>query len=156
MTELTRIVLRLNTVLKFSVDKYQMELSGINIIDVQHSKLIGMLNEANAQLAIHTGEDDEVVKWKALLTLIGQLDDYAEKHFATEEEWMAQVGYPDLEGQQMSHRLFKAKVRQQMATLADLDEKKLQSIIDYVENWLYSHINVETVLFRKYANTKAG
>jgi hemerythrin len=141
---------------KYIVDKYQMELSGIKFIDDQHIKLIEILNDANAQLAADCGEDDEIAKWKALLALINNLDLYAERHFAAEEEWMAKVGYPDLEGQQMTHRLFKAKVHQQMSILNELDEKRLQSIIDYAENWLLGHINVEAVLFRKYANTKAG
>jgi hemerythrin len=141
--------------LKSIVDKYQMELSGITFIDEQHTQLMNTLSEANAQLATACGEDGEIVKWKALLILIGKLDDYAERHFAEEEAWMKKIGYPDLDGQHMTHRLFKAKVRYQMSTLADLDEKKLQSIVDYAEHWLLHHINVEAVLFRKYANTKA-
>jgi hemerythrin len=55
----------------------------------------------------------------------------------------------------MTHRLFKAKINRQLSTLAELDEKQLQNIIDYAEHWLLSHINVEAILFRKYANTKA-
>lgn len=124
----------------------RIEQSGIQFIDEQHLRLLAMIAEAKLRL-----KGNERDKWCGLLTLLGQLEAYTEFHFADEEKWMKEVGCLMLEGQQKSHQTFRNKVHEQISVLGNEDENMLYSIVDFVEHWLISHINVEVVVFRQYS-----
>ena len=74
----------------------------VRIIDLQHKKLIEMLNEFYE----HVGKDSS----QAFRTLLDSLVDYTEYHFSTEEKYFQQFAYPDAADHREIHRNFTEKV----------------------------------------------
>jgi hemerythrin len=72
-------------------------------IDLQHQKLVGMLNEFYA----HVGKEDS---GKALRTLLDSLVAYTQYHFSTEETYFKLFSYPDAGNHAEAHQKFTEKV----------------------------------------------
>ncbi len=72
---------------------------GIPVVDTQHRQLFRLSNELDAKL--QAGIRPEEID--ALLTHIGE---YAARHFAMEEKYMAESDYPGLAEQQETHQAF--------------------------------------------------
>ncbi|MCF6188295.1 MAG: hemerythrin family protein [Desulfobulbaceae bacterium] len=72
---------------------------GIPVVDTQHRQLFRLSNELDAELqaGIRSEEID------AMLIHIGE---YAARHFAMEEKYMAESDYPGLAEQQATHQAF--------------------------------------------------
>lgn len=112
-------------------------LTGITQIDEEHSQLFQMINEAHNLLENHTDASAATAK-----NLIGALRKYAEKHFETEELYMARLNDPELPRQKKEHAAFAEKVNG--IDLEHLDERKspevLNDLLMYLSRWLYHHI----------------
>lgn len=108
---------------------------GIELIDGQHQKWIGHLNDVSAALASQEGPS-RIVK------TLGFLSDYTEYHFSTEEKQMVAHAYPGLE----AHRAKHAELKQTLANLVqDFEEdgatQVLATAVDtFLGNWLIRHI----------------
>ena len=63
---------------------------GIVEIDEQHKKLVGLINKLFEAMA--NGKSSEIMK-----SVLGELSNYVNTHFATEEKLMKQFGYEDYE-----------------------------------------------------------
>lgn len=102
-------------------------------IDKQHQKLVNMINHLLRSLS--DGPVNREVG--AVLT---ELVNYTKYHFQTEENLMAQIGYPDLNRHQGLH---KSLVQQVVNILTDLKENKevtALQLIDLLKRWLVDHI----------------
>lgn len=112
-------------------------LTGIPQIDEEHSQLFQMINEAHSLLENHTAASAATAK-----NLISALRKYAEKHFETEESYMAEINDPELLRQKKEHSAFAQKVNG--IDLEHLDENKspevLSDLLLYLSRWLYHHI----------------
>lgn len=101
-------------------------------IDLQHQKLVGMINEFY----------DSVGKMpdQALFTLIGKLVNYTQYHFSTEEKYFEQFSYPGTKEHTEEHRKFTAKV---LDVKKKVEEGRLvisTEITSFLKNWLSHHI----------------
>lgn len=108
--------------------------TGIEEIDQQHRKLVGML--ARLFDAMHTGAGKSV-----LAEILTGLETYAEQHFAVEEQFMRDCDYPEFEAHRTAHMVFRRKV----ATLREQFEKSGQGVLSiqvvlFLRNWLTDHI----------------
>ena len=77
--------------------------TGINQIDDQHRKLIGIVNRLQEAMAHEAGD-------AVLLDIIRELKEYAIYHFETEERYMVSFDYPGLEGHSAEHDRFVEEV----------------------------------------------
>jgi len=72
---------------------------GVDHIDDQHKKMFQMAEE------LFRAEKDH--REKAFLSeLFGFLDDYVRLHFAEEERYMSEIGYPGIDRQKKEHAEF--------------------------------------------------
>lgn len=108
---------------------------GIPLIDEQHRRLVDLINH----LATALSEGGRLPQVEAL---IGELSDYAAKHFADEEQIMDGSGLSDEEKtrHRKGHRGFVEKVRQ-IAQRDDLLRADVsEQVLEFLITWLVSHI----------------
>ncbi len=108
---------------------------GVRIIDEQHKALIQRLNAMSRAIARHEGE-------REILRTLGFLLEYTDFHFAAEEELMASVQFPGLNGQKVAHEEFKRMLRHMEEDLRE--EGATKALADSINNflllWLTRHI----------------
>ena len=107
---------------------------GIASIDVQHRKLIELINSLQTAVDYSTGE---VFERKALDELV----DYTKTHFKFEEDMMEQNGYPDFESHRESHVRMIAKVDEVIEAYRQDQDAAMQQALDFLKDWLINHIN---------------
>jgi len=130
---------------------------GIEFIDRQHKELCDVTEKI---LRIVQDEDFETRKQECV-TAVRFLSDYAERHFAAEEEYQLSINYSDHVAHKALHRAF-------IATVAKLDEKlrdadysmpAVKEFAGFLTTWLTYHIaGVDQKLKKKerLSDEKAG
>ena len=105
----------------------------IEEIDLQHKKLIEVLNKLHDSMKV--GKSDDVMH----STLI-ELAEYSMHHFDTEEMYFAKFNYPDADSHIREHKEFIAKVEN---FLKQYDAQKAFITIDlmhFIANWVVNHV----------------
>ena len=69
-----------------------------------------------------------------------RLYDYAENHFAVEEEYMKQINYPAMQAHLRAHDRFRDELDDMIKSYRDYDENFRVALADFLTNWLTSHI----------------
>ncbi len=107
---------------------------GIPEIDEQHERLVTMAGELDAAMRTDYATHTLRPKFKELLEL-------AAAHFKTEEKLMEQYGFPGL----AKHRQDHGAITMQAKEILEKNERDkplpyMMGILDFVGNWLISHI----------------
>ncbi|HHN66370.1 MAG TPA: bacteriohemerythrin [Nitrospirae bacterium] len=105
----------------------------ISEIDMQHKKLITMINELND--AMGQGKGQEV-----LGKIIDGLAEYAATHFRTEEKYFDQYGYPDSASHKKTHAEFVNKVSDFKKKFEKGQITLSIEIMNFLSDWLRNHI----------------
>ena len=105
----------------------------IEIIDKQHQMLVQMLNDLNN--AMLNGNEKEAVG-----KLVNKLITYAAMHFAREEHYFDQFGYPGTNMHKRQHDEFEKKVSAFEADFKADRQSLSQDIMQFLSNWLVEHI----------------
>lgn len=122
--------------------------TGIKEIDAEHEYLFTLLNRAHALASADIQED----QYRQLKDIIGELDNYAEQHFAHEEAYMEKIRDPELILQRSQHAYFREKIL--AFDFADIDDIKdqqrvLTDLVAFLARWLYRHILGSDILIGK-------
>ncbi len=110
--------------------------TGVYEIDLQHKKLIDILNNIAGYIALQGNEVDFDI-------LINELVDYAIYHFDTEDKFWLDVIHdtPQTKQHRESHNQFVNKIN---ALKADVDyyaeEQWIEELLSFLASWLASHI----------------
>jgi len=116
-------------------------------IDRQHQRLIAMIGELDA--AMREGKGREIMG-KIVNGLIG----YTGTHFATEEKYFDQFGYPEADTHKAEHRNFVQKVSE---FKAGFEAGKLGlsiHVMDFLSDWLRGHISGTDKKYAPFFNEK--
>lgn len=108
--------------------------TGIDVIDQQHKRLVGFINELDD--ACRTGNADETNH------VMEGLLNYTVTHFEFEESLQEKAGYPFLKAHQRIHELFMKKVAA-FRERAGKGEDVAPELLKLLEGWLVSHIKGE-------------
>jgi hemerythrin len=108
---------------------------GVPRLDAEHQALIQRLNDVSAAVENRQGEVE-------IIRTLGFLSDYADFHFAAEEEHMAQIDYPGLAEQKTAHQEFLDTLK---TLKQDFEEEGstrtlAHAINTFLMNWLTDHI----------------
>lgn len=119
---------------------------GVERIDHEHKKLVGLLNELHRALQAGMGQG-------ALGGVLDGLYQYTCYHFAHEEEMFLRSDYPGYEKHLRQHKALTAKVLQiysdfQAGTEAVVPEQ----VLEFLKNWLSQHIMGSDRDFGTYLN----
>ncbi len=105
--------------------------TGIQVIDDQHKRIIGYINELH-----HASETANAAEVQEVLE--GLLD-YTITHFQFEEELQEKAGYPFLKAHQRVHEIFMKRVAT-FRERADKGENIIPELLSMLKVWLSSHI----------------
>ncbi|CAK0751162.1 Bacteriohemerythrin [Gammaproteobacteria bacterium] len=114
---------------------------GIDIIDNEHVILVDMLNDVYSK--IKEGNKSEACK-----SFNDTLAAYVHEHFANEEKFMEEIGYPDLPGHRKIHENFKKSVEKLKYQIELCDETAFRNALNDTFSWIINHIGKTD---RKYA-----
>jgi hemerythrin len=103
-------------------------------IDGQHKRLIAMIGELDGAMREGKGRD---VMGKIVNGLIG----YTGTHFATEEKYFDQFGYPEADSHKAEHRNFVQKVSEFKAGFEAGRLGLSIQVMDFLSDWLKGHIS---------------
>jgi hemerythrin len=122
---------------------------GIESIDEEHRKIIDEFE--NLYKRMHDGKGHDYYEH-----ILEFLDKYVEEHFANEEKFQEDIGYPQIDEHKKVHEAFKAKVKKleethkgKEVTNSDLIEINLT-----VKKWLLDHILEEDRKIGEYYSKK--
>jgi hemerythrin-like metal-binding protein len=119
------------------VEEYSV---GNSDIDEQHKELFSMINDFFKQDS----------KAKAIM-LFQNLSAYIDLHFATEEDLLRQINYPDTEEHIKKHDELRAKFHLLQDKLDDYHTDVHHKIAMFLYNWLAQHILKSDMEYRSYA-----
>lgn len=123
--------------------------TGIEAMDDQHKRLVEIYNELHAAMMRGKGH-------KQMREILGQLIDYTELHFASEEEYMRSFGYEDYERHIAEHHQLLEKVRTFQRKL-DLDQERItRPVLKFLDFWLQSHIKGKDMEYAEAARGQAA
>jgi hemerythrin len=105
----------------------------IEVIDNQHKKLVGFINELHAAMKERKAKD-------VLGKIIEGLKDYAIEHFSTEEKYFDQFGYRNAFSHKRDHQGFIDKVNDFKAGFDSGKAMLSMKIMDFLKDWLVKHI----------------
>ena len=106
---------------------------GIFEIDVQHKKLVSLINDLDKAMAKGQGK-------QALGKILGDLIYYTESHFSKEERLMEQHEYPEYDEHKKKHRAMTQKVRQVQSEFQSGNTSMSIEVMNFLQNWLNKHI----------------
>lgn len=112
-------------------DEYMV---GIEQIDIEHQKLLGLINNLLSTTICNTGEAFER---QALLEVV----EYTQYHFEREEALMQKYGYPDFEGHKAQHEAMVDKALDFVKAYDQKGQVALKEAAAYLQLWLLQHIN---------------
>ncbi|MDR0586833.1 MAG: bacteriohemerythrin [Treponema sp.] len=120
-------------------DEYSVQF---RIIDEQHRGLVAMTNDLLKGCKAGGNSRDAV-----FMETVRKAVEYAQVHFYTEEKYMKQAAYPELEQHKGEHAAFVSKVQE---TVAAFEQGKADpfDLAIFLKEWLLSHIAVSD---KKYA-----
>lgn len=105
----------------------------INLIDDQHKKLVGMINELHKAMKLKKSNS-------AMSGILDRLIDYTASHFATEEKLFAQFGYPEEKAHVELHRKLVAQVVDIQQKFKAGDVMLSMDLMTFLKEWLVTHI----------------
>jgi hemerythrin len=121
---------------------------GIPEIDAQHQELFRRAERLIT--ALRTGERGEVEP------LVKYLSAYVAEHFAAEERYMREIGYPGLEGHRAAHDTFREDLAEM---IADYEKKGPTPLValtmhNWLSDWLRRHTGGLDVEIGRFADAK--
>ncbi len=123
---------------------------GVEILDDDHKKLIGMLTVLLEDGVASKNRDD-------LVQLLNDLLEYTSVHFAREEDLMDRQGYPDLDAHKAAHRYFVDEVRKLSREYDESNTMMLRiDLILLLKEWLIEHIQSVDMRYKPFMTDSAG
>jgi hemerythrin len=83
--------------------------------------------------------DPETIKRLSEESLM-QMIDYARYHFISEEKYMREIGYPDVDAHTEIHREFTNQLDEQNEMIQSGHMVLSTTLLGIIKNWLFDHI----------------
>lgn len=115
------------------IKKYSL---GIDIIDNQHRQFLELMDQAYESFYKNRDKDQ-------LAVLLGNLKDYTELHFGTEEKYFELFNYEYKDEHVRFHAQLKDMLKKLMLDFDAKGSDAIPSIIDFLEDWLVAHLSIE-------------
>jgi len=121
---------------------------GVGVIDDDNKKLVGMLNELFDAMQAGQGKD-------SLGRILNGLVQYTKFHFAREEKFFAQTGYPAAVPHKAEHdALTRQVIDVQQKYAAGATATLSLDVMQFLRNWLVNHIQGSDQKYRPHLNAK--
>lgn len=120
---------------------------GISAVDVQHKKLVAILNHFYETLA-------DQKNTQARLQIVEEMVSYSKTHFTSEEALMKKHAYPSLAAHQTLHQKFIEKVQEMKSRLESGRLVLPVEIGNFIKTWLLQHIMQEDKKYATYIQSQ--
>jgi hemerythrin len=123
--------------------KWTQDMSVNNdVIDAQHQELFAKINELLAAIINEHAED-------LVEDMVHFFKQYMEEHLRYEENFLADIGYPETAEHASKHNAFVEKYKDLKNRLDSSDDKSkmVLEIENFMGSWLMNHIQVEDKKF---------
>ncbi|WP_432735316.1 bacteriohemerythrin [Maridesulfovibrio sp. FT414] len=120
---------------------------GIKAIDLQHKKLVGMIN------GLHKAMRDRASD-SAMRKLVEELKNYTVEHFRTEEQLFDRYGYKHTAEHKILHEKFVKQVQDFDTALRSGKAKVTMEVMRFLKDWLINHIQGEDRKYTTFLNRK--
>ncbi len=112
-------------------DKYSV---GISIIDEEHKIFIDIINKVIVAKEHRNNRKD------MLLGILNKMNEYAQKHFKTEETYMEKFEYSDYLFHKNKHQEFSLTILSYRIKLTNGNYQIVNEILIFLQRWLIKHI----------------
>jgi len=112
-------------------DEYSV---GVKKFDRQHKKIFKVINDLHS--AMKEGKSKENMG-----VILKRLENYADKHFTDEEDYMEKYDYSDLENQKEQHEHYIAKISEFREEYDKGNMTISMDMMNFLKDWLKNHIN---------------
>lgn len=121
---------------------------GVNVIDDDHKKLVGMVNELYDGISAGHGKE-------AVGKVLDKLVDYTKFHFAREEQYFAKTAYPAAAAHKKEHddltkQVLDVQAKYKSGSVATLSLE----VMNFLKNWLINHIQGSDKKYGPHLNAK--
>lgn len=124
---------------------------GIPEIDEQHIEWVNIINSLHESLLNEQEKELGLLTSKALAAMLS----YCEMHFKFEENYMEELGYPNLAEHKTLHKRFMENIIELFDQHASNEVVLLNSqLMKILKNWLVQHILEEDSKIQAYAVQK--
>ena len=106
---------------------------GVAEIDSQHKKLVALLSRLYEAMQEGNGKE-------ALGSVLSELVNYCNTHFAAEERLMSKYGYPGLENHKGVHRKMTIKAASLERDFTHSAAPPTIQVANFLKDWLTKHI----------------
>jgi len=122
---------------------------GVGLIDEQHRKWIERLHEVESAIKSRRG-------MQQVVSTLDFLSEYTVFHFSTEEKYMLQTGYPELENHRAKHEELKKTLGNLIEDFKEdgITEKISEAVGTFLGNWLKDHIRGVDQVFAAFLKEK--
>jgi len=122
---------------------------GVGLIDEQHRKWIERLHEVESAIQSRRG-------MQQVVSTLDFLSEYTVFHFSTEEKYMLQTGYPELENHRAKHEELKKTLGNLIEDFKEdgITEKISEAVGTFLGNWLKDHIRGVDQVFAAFLKEK--
>ena len=125
-------------------------LIGDETIDAEHKELFRIINNFHDKWQERKESEDR----EAIATVLNRLVRYAEEHFQHEELIMRGADFPLIAEHRSIHEGLFERIFQIHREYAEHDLRLEQHTLNFVRNWLISHIVTEDYRFRDHLAAK--
>lgn len=116
--------------------------TGIGSMDVQHQKLIDLINALYKMIRNETSND-------SIMEILDEMSSYTERHLREEESLLQANDYPDLSNHIDLHHNYREKVKELIAESKNGNETTVKNAYAFLRQWWMKHIVTED---RKYGD----
>ncbi len=111
-------------------DKYSVNVS---LIDEEHKKFIDLINKVIVA-------KEHRKSCKEILRILNKMNEYAQKHFKTEETYMEKFRYSDYLFHKNEHLNFSLSILSYRIKLMNSNYQIANDIFIFLQRWLVNHI----------------
>ncbi len=117
---------------------------GVRLIDKQHERLFDIYDQIVAMDA-----SDEKYQDEEMRSILHELERYLKENFESEEEYLKQGGFPNVEEHIIEHQLFMRKVDEFILSYKANNPYLLQNMLDFLRKWAVTHVMQTDSVYKK-------
>ena len=121
--------------------------TGIEIIDIQHKKLVDLTNELYRACLSRDASVEEMFK-----EAMGRMVEYVRYHFSEEQDLLQRINYPDYHDHKKQHDTL---VMQILSAAKGYNEGKKfvpNNFVRTLKDWVFGHIAVSDKIYSGYVH----
>lgn len=120
-----------------------------DMLDQQHQELFDHYNRLHEAILNSPPDQLDKTRQQTLEALV----EYVARHFAVEEMYMKQIGFPGRADHIAQHRSFSERVTALQNDLRKGNIVLSSSLIKFMRNWIEEHIRQEDAKYATFQNT---